>query len=970
MRQNNTYGVLKLTLHPTSYDWQFVPEAGKTFTDSGTGTCHGGTPPPGGSDTQKPSVPGNLSATPSVGQVALNWIASTDNVGVTGYRIYRGSAQIGTVGTSTSYTDTSVAANTGYSYTVRAEDAAGNLSDPSTAASATTPASTILTLSPEADSRVQESAATTNYATSTLRTDGGTNLDTETFLRFNVTGATGTVASAKLRIYAYTATVDGPAVYRTDTGWSETAINWNNRPARTSGAVDDKGAIATNTWVEYDVTQFVTGNGTYGFDLATTSSDGVDFRSREHTTATQRPELVVTTSGPDTQKPMPPSGLTAVPAAGEVALNWNAATDNVGVTGYQVFRGSTPIATLGGNVTSYTDTALAAGGYSYTVRAVDAAGLVSDPSNTATAVVPDTTKPTSPGSLSATGSAGQVALAWQPSTDNVGVTGYEVYRGTTVVATVGPSTNSYTETGLAPGTYHYSVRAFDAAGLFSDPSNVADATVPDVDEPDPPGSLTAAAPTSAQVNLGWQTSQDNVGVTGYRIYRDDSEIGTAPASATFYEDTSVSATATYRYTVRAVDAALNVSDPSNEAQVTVPDTIAPAAPGNLHTTAVTGSQVDLAWSGSNDNVAVTGYRVFRDDTPIADVTEATTSYSDGPIAPGTYQYTVHALDSAGNLSQPSNAVIPTVPDIEPPTAPGNLDASAQGSFQVDLTWEESQDNVGVTGYRIYRDDVAIDTVGPVTSYTDYVLPPAIYTYHVRALDAAGLESGPSNPDTVTMVPPDDEDPTVPGNLTATLNGSNQVDLTWEESNDNVLVTGYRVYRNGALIATVDPSDGYSDTAVPARDHEYVVRAEDAAGNLSDPSNPASVVVPDTDNPAPPSGLTAAAADGGPVLLAWEPATDNVGIAQYEVYRDDQLIDTIDPATSYSDAVGPGDYAYHLRALDPSGNRSDPSGTATITVLPVDTEDPGPPAEPHSARGRRAGRPRMGRRGGQPGRHGL
>ena len=75
-------------------------------------------------------------------------------------------------------------------------------------------------------------------------------------------------------------------------GWSETAINWNTRPARTSAATDDKGAIPVNTWVEYDVTPFVTGNGTYSFNLATTSNDGIDFYSRE--TATLRPELVVT----------------------------------------------------------------------------------------------------------------------------------------------------------------------------------------------------------------------------------------------------------------------------------------------------------------------------------------------------------------------------------------------------------------------------------------------------------------------------------------------------------------------------------------------------------------------------------------------------------------------------------------------------------------------------------------------------
>ena len=292
VRQNNTYGVLKLTLRPTSYDWQFVSESNKPFTDSGTGQCHGGTPPPTG-DTTKPSVPGNLTATASVWQVALNWNASTDNVGVTGYRIYRGGTQIGTVGTTTSYTDTTVAPNTSYSYTVRAEDAAGNLSDPSTAVSVTTPAATSFTFAPDADAYVDASTATTNYATAKLRTDGGSTA-AETFVRFNLTGIAGSVASAKLRVYAYTATVDGPAVYTSGTAWSETTINWNNRPSRTSAARDDKGAIASNTWVEYDVTPFVTGNGTYSFNLMQTVSDGVDYRSREYATTTQRPELVVT----------------------------------------------------------------------------------------------------------------------------------------------------------------------------------------------------------------------------------------------------------------------------------------------------------------------------------------------------------------------------------------------------------------------------------------------------------------------------------------------------------------------------------------------------------------------------------------------------------------------------------------------------------------------------------------------------
>jgi hypothetical protein len=244
-------------------------------------------------DTQRPTAPGNLSAAVlGPGQIDLSWQLASDNVGVTGYQIYRNSSLVASIGVATSWSDTTVTGNNTYTYVVHAVDGAGNLSDPSNEVTGTTPAGvTTVTFSPEADAEVNAGAPTTNYATAKLRADGGSTPE-ESFLRFSVSGLAGTVASAKLRVYAYTATVDGPAVYTSGTTWSETGITWNNRPARTSAARDDKGAIASNTWVEYDVTPFVTGNGTYSFNLAMPASDGVDFRSREY--ATNRPQLVVT----------------------------------------------------------------------------------------------------------------------------------------------------------------------------------------------------------------------------------------------------------------------------------------------------------------------------------------------------------------------------------------------------------------------------------------------------------------------------------------------------------------------------------------------------------------------------------------------------------------------------------------------------------------------------------------------------
>jgi hypothetical protein len=247
-----------------------------------------------GGDTQAPAAPHDLTATAtSSTQVVLAWTAAGDDVGVTGYRIYRDGAMVGTVGPLTSYPDTTARAGITYDYQVRAVDAAGNESGPSETATVTTPVTARFTAA--ADARVQQANAGSNYGSSTtLRTDGGSDPDVESYLRFSVTGVSRPVQSAKLRLRTATGTVDGPAVH--GTGWTgaESALTWANRPPATTGAVDDKTRIGSSTWVEYDVTSLVAGDGIHSFVLATGSSDGIDFRSREYSGTTQRPELVLT----------------------------------------------------------------------------------------------------------------------------------------------------------------------------------------------------------------------------------------------------------------------------------------------------------------------------------------------------------------------------------------------------------------------------------------------------------------------------------------------------------------------------------------------------------------------------------------------------------------------------------------------------------------------------------------------------
>ena len=192
-------------------------------------------------------------------------------------------------------TDTSTPSNT-------PTDSATPTSSPSPTSTNTQTPATTLTFVTNADAYVNQSSSSTNYGNATtLQVDGASDPDLESFIRFTLTGISGTVQSARLRVYVTTnGSANGPAVYATGTSWTETGITWNNRPARTSGALDNKSTISTNTWVEYNVTSLISGNGTFSFVLAADSTDGAVFSSRQ---GSQPPQLVVMLAGSSTITP-------------------------------------------------------------------------------------------------------------------------------------------------------------------------------------------------------------------------------------------------------------------------------------------------------------------------------------------------------------------------------------------------------------------------------------------------------------------------------------------------------------------------------------------------------------------------------------------------------------------------------------------------------------------------------------------
>jgi len=168
------------------------------------------------------------------------------------------------------------------------------LAVPLTAAAATQ--TVVSTFEVDADTRVHEAFPTTNYgARVVLRVDGANDPDIESYLRFTVSGLAGSVQRATLRLHVTEGTTDGPRVFGTSNDWAELAMTWSDRPPPTTAAVDDEGAIATDSWAEFDVTSLVSTGGTFSFVLTATSPNSADFDSRESTGTSLWPELVVET---------------------------------------------------------------------------------------------------------------------------------------------------------------------------------------------------------------------------------------------------------------------------------------------------------------------------------------------------------------------------------------------------------------------------------------------------------------------------------------------------------------------------------------------------------------------------------------------------------------------------------------------------------------------------------------------------
>jgi chitodextrinase len=197
----------------------------------------------------------------------------------------------------------------------------------------------------------------------------------------------------------------------------------------------------------------------------------------------------------------------------------------------------------------------------------------------------------------------------------------------------------------------------------------ADTTPPSV-----PTGLGASNLTTTAVTVVWNTSTDDVGVTGYNVYRDGNFLGTATAD--HYNDSGLTTGRTYSYTVSAYDAVPNYSVQSAALSVTPAlDTTPPSVPTGLVATGATSSSITLDWVASTDaDSDCTGYNVYRDGTQVG--TSATTGYTDTGLTAGTsHSYTVAAYDNLNNTSAQCSAVNASTTSATGCTVSGNTFAS-------------------------------------------------------------------------------------------------------------------------------------------------------------------------------------------------------------------------------------------------------------------------------------------------------
>jgi fibronectin type 3 domain-containing protein len=544
--------------------------------------------------------------------------------------------------------------------------------------------------------------------------------------------------------------------------------------------------------------------------------------------------------------PSVPTNVTAsAQSSSSIRVSWNSV---LGAASYNVYRSSSEsgIYTRVGSPSgiSYTDSGLSPNTtYYYYVRSQNSVGE-SDFSSYASATTSSSSgSGSAPTGVTATAqSSSSIMVSWYSVS---GAASYNVYRSASWSGTYSPvatslTGTSYINSGLSPNTtWYYQVKAQNSAGVESNFSSYASATTSSSSgsgtAPSAPTGVTATAQSSSSIMVSWYSVS---GAASYNVYRSTSPSGIYPLvgspSGTSYTDTGLSPNTTYYYQVKAQNSAGVESNFSSYVSATT-------SSADITATVQSSSSIMVSWK------SVSGarfYYLFRSTSPYGGFQYLNTtgsneiSYTDTGLSPNTtYYYAVKSVNSAGVESDFSSYASATT-SSPPPSPPANITATAQSSSSIRVSWYSVS---GVANYNVYRSTSPSGTYSLVaasltgTSYTDTGLSPnTTYYYAVKSVNSAGVESDFSSYTYATTSSPP---PSPPANITATVQSSSSITVSWYSVSG---AATYSVYRSSSesgtysLVVVSWTGTSYTDTGLSSHTtYYYKVKSVNSTGAESE-----------------------------------------------------------------------------------------------------------------------------------------
>jgi chitodextrinase/predicted esterase len=523
--------------------------------------------------------------------------------------------------------------------------------------------------------------------------------------------------------------------------------------------------------------------------------------------------------------------------------------------------------------------------------------------------------PAPPANVIAGGSQTSVTISWEDRSSDE--TGFELFRSTSsaggyelisvLPATTGANPQTYIDNNLlANTTYFYRMRAINNAGGSSYTPATSGKTVVDIVPPAAP-TLSLGASTRSDINLIWTGATDNVAVTEYDIYQNNTLI--TSTKATTYKVTGLAAFATYSFVVKARDLANNTSAPSNQVNTAavingltfdyyhnngIPNT-SQILVGSTYVKSGTSEQININQRNRDDNFAfifngfiiipttgaytfytssddgstlwINGTRVVNNDnTHGCQERSGNITLSAGTYPIQCFFFTTNQGEcltarwqgpGIAKAEIPASAFKDTYTPPAALNAPSGFSATPVTFNQINLSWADNSSNE--TGFEIERSlsagsgyqVVKVTNAGAV-SWSDNTLSPSTqYFYRIRALSLTSASSSVGPVNATTSAPP--AAPAIPSGLSASVNSPTQVTLNWTDN--SATESGFEIQKssqpgNGFVTIATTTADAVSYIDATANGHSalyYRIRAVADGGVSSAYTSESSVT---TSNRAP------------------------------------------------------------------------------------------------------------------------